>query len=113
MGVFVWMCLYGMGVFVWNECVCMVWVCLYGCVCMDVFVWVCLYGMGVFVWNECVCMVWVCLYGCVCMGVLGGGVHVHFCHIRDLVNGFLYRLCKRSKFMIALMDYQSPGMHVK
>ena len=32
--------------------------------------------------------------------------------IRDLVNGFLDGLRKRSKFVIALMDYQSPGMRV-
>ncbi len=29
--------------------------------------------------------------------------------IRDLVNGFLEGLRKRSKYVIAMMDYQSPG----
>ena len=29
--------------------------------------------------------------------------------IRDLVMGFLEGLRKRSKFVIAMMDYQSPG----
>ena len=33
--------------------------------------------------------------------------------IRDLVNGFFDGLRKRSKFVIALMDYQSSCMHVK
>jgi len=35
-----------------------------------------------------------------------------FFYIRDLVNGFLDGLRKRSKFVIALMDYQSPGVCV-
>ncbi len=29
--------------------------------------------------------------------------------IRDLVNSFLEGLRKRSKYIIAMMDYQSPG----
>ncbi len=29
--------------------------------------------------------------------------------IRDLVNGFLEGLRKRSKYVVAMMDYQSPG----
>ena len=30
--------------------------------------------------------------------------------IKDLVITFLDGLCKRSKFVIAMMDYQSPGI---
>lgn len=31
--------------------------------------------------------------------------------IRDLVNGFLEGLRTRSKYVVAMMDYQSPGMN--
>ena len=50
----VWVCKWGVGVYVRYGCVCEVWVCVWGvCVCE---VWVCKWGVGV-------CEVWVCKWG--------------------------------------------------